>query len=105
MKRLLTAALALSLMGGAAAVAQDRHDDHRGDNRGPDRHDNNGGGHHWNKGQRLDTRYGQYQEVGDWRAHHLAAPRRGSHWVRSGDDYVLAAVTTGLIASAIAASR
>ena len=92
-------------MGGAAASAQDRHDDHRGSDRGPDRHDNNGGGHHWHAGQRLDNRYGNYKPVNDWRAHHLAAPRRGYHWVRSGDDYVQAAVIGGLIASVVAATR
>ena len=63
-----------------------------------------GGGRHWQHGQRLDNRYGAYQEV-DWRSHHLAAPRRGYHWVRSGDDYVQAALVGGLIATAIAATR
>lgn len=59
----------------------------------------------WRQGERLDRRYGGYTVVNDWRARRLPAPRRGYHWVRSGDDYVLAAVAGGLIASVIAASR
>ena len=59
----------------------------------------------WRQGERLDRRYGAYTTVNDWRARRLPAPRRGYHWVRSGDDYVLAAVAGGLIASVIAASR
>lgn len=59
----------------------------------------------WRQGQRLDRRYGNYYVVNDWRARRLPPPRRGYHWVRSGDDYVMAAVAGGLIASVIAASR
>lgn len=119
MKRLLTAAAAVATLfagSGAAfgASAQDyRHDqrDIRQDHQDirQDRHDlrqdQRQANRHWNRGERLDNRYGNYAEVSDWRAHRLAAPRRGYHWVRSGDDYVLAAITTGLIASAIAANR
>ena len=60
--------------------------------------------HRWRRGQRLDHRYGAWRSV-DWRRHHLHRPPRGYHWVRQGDDYVLAALTTGLIASVIAATR
>ena len=59
----------------------------------------------WRQGQRLDRRYGNYAVVNDWRARRLPAPRRGYHWVRSGDDYVLAALAGGLIASVIAANN
>ena len=59
----------------------------------------------WRQGQRLDRRYGDYYAVNDWRARRLPTPRRGYHWVRSGDDYVQAALVGGLIASVIAASR
>jgi Ni/Co efflux regulator RcnB len=61
--------------------------------------------HRWRQGQRLDRRYGDYAEVNDWRARRLPPPRRGYHWVRSGDDYVQAALVGGLIASVIAATR
>jgi len=60
---------------------------------------------HWRQGQRLDRRYGSYYVVNDWRARRLPAPRRGYHWVRSGDDYVQAAVVGGLIAAVVAATR
>ena len=59
----------------------------------------------WRQGQRLDRRYGSYYVVNDWRTRRLPAPRRGYHWVRSGDDYVQAALVGGLIASVIAATR
>lgn len=59
----------------------------------------------WRTGQRLDRRYGGYSEVRDWRSRRLPAPRRGYHWVRQGNDYVLAALAGGLIASVIAANN
>jgi Ni/Co efflux regulator RcnB len=37
--------------------------------------------------------------VNDWRGHHLSAPPRGYQWVQTGSDYVLVAITTGIIAS------
>lgn len=112
MKRLLTATLALSLLAGAgAASAQPRHDN-RHDDHGRyehNRHDN--GNHygqrkHWNRGQRLPVTY--YRDRGhyvDYRAHHLRAPPRGYQWVRADNDYALVALTTGLIASIVAASQ
>lgn len=39
--------------------------------------------------------------VSDWRGHRLASPPRGYHWVQVGPDYVLVAITTGIIASLI----
>lgn len=44
--------------------------------------------------------------VTDWRGAHLRQPPRGYHWVRSDNgDYLMVAITTGLIASIIAASH
>jgi Ni/Co efflux regulator RcnB len=108
MKRFLAGALALSLLGGTAALAQPGHDDHRGgpqNHGGPGPQDHGGGGRHWNHGDHLDNRYGANQPVTNWRSHHLSAPRHGYHWVRSGDDYVEAALVGGLIGSVVAASR
>jgi Ni/Co efflux regulator RcnB len=119
MKRLLAGALALSLLTGTAAMAQPDHRD-RGDQRndqggynqdrdhgynaGGDRHDN---GHHWGRGQRMPREY--YQDSSryvDYRAYHLRAPPRGYRWVRTDDNnYAMVAITTGLIASIIAANR
>ena len=60
----------------------------------------------WNKGQRFDSRYAQnYRVVNNWqqyRGRRLYAPPRGYHWVRSGNDAVLVAVTGGLIGAVIA---
>ena len=59
----------------------------------------------WNKGQRFDYRYAQnYRVVNNWqqyRGHRLYAPPRGYHWVRSGNDAVLVAITGGLIGAVI----
>lgn len=37
--------------------------------------------------------------VNDWQTRHLYAPPYGHHWVQAGNDYVLVAIATGLIAS------
>ncbi|MCD2519215.1 RcnB family protein [Massilia sp. G4R7] len=94
----------------------DRHDDRRGydnDRRGGDRYydarnfrrdDYRGGGprHDLRRGHRLSHEYrGNRYVVSDWRARHLSAPPRGHHWVRAGNDYVLAAIATGLIAQVL----
>lgn len=59
----------------------------------------------WNKGQRFDNRYAQnYRVVNNWqqyRGRRLYAPPRGYHWVRSGNDAVLVAITGGLIGAVI----
>lgn len=63
-------------------------------------HDRGAGPHHaYHRGDRLPARENSKQYiVNDWRAQHLKEPPRGHHWVRSGDDYVLAAIATGVIA-------
>ena len=126
MKRLLTGALALSLLTGTAAMAQpDRHDDRGGydqqrndqrgyDQRGNDRsrevhrrNEERQAQHHWGRGERMPSAY--YQDRSryvDYRAYHLRAPPRGYRWVRTEDNnYALVALTTGLIASIIAGNR
>ena len=113
MKRLLTGALALTLLTGTAALAQpDRHDnrnDQGGYNqdRGQGYNKDNQGGHHWARGQRLPSAY--YQDRShyvDYRSHHLRAPPRGYRWVQTDDNnFAMVAITTGLIASLIAANH
>ncbi len=128
MKRLLTAAIALSLLTGTAAMAQpDHRDDH--DNRGAHgqgrdaqgRNDQGGynmnrdhgysrdgdNGHHWARGQRLPRDYySDRSHYVDYRANHLRAPPRGYRWVRTDDNnYAMVAIATGLIASLIAANH
>jgi Ni/Co efflux regulator RcnB len=123
-KRLLTCAVALSLLGGPLATAQpyDQHRDDRGqaqqshDNRGDqreNRHDNRdfghdgGNGHHWARGERMPNTY--YEDRGhyvDYRTYHLRRPPHGYRWVRTEDNnYAMVAIATGLIAAIIASNR
>lgn len=100
MKRLLTAAIALSLLTGSTAVAAPHRDDHHR----YDRHDDHRG-KHWTKGQRLPSEYRGRGYYVDYRQHHLRQPPRGYQWVRVNNDYMLVALTSGLIASIIAAQH
>ena len=61
-----------------------------------------GPSHDWRRGGYVPPMYrSRHYVVNDWRHHHLAPPPRGYHWVQYGADYVLIAVTTGLIAQII----
>jgi Ni/Co efflux regulator RcnB len=110
----LVAALTLGA-GGAAFAEPDRHDHDRNDRHDNDRdrwgnhvdmHRGYGPDHNYRIGQRLPSRYHERTYVvDDWRGHHLRQPPRGYHWVQSGSDYLLVAVATGLIASAIVNSN
>lgn len=90
----------------------DRHDDrrdqasnHRSDDaRYYHRDDRRGGGprHDLRRGQHLSKEYRDSRYVvTDWRDRHLSAPPKGHHWVHAGNDYVLAAIATGLIAQVL----
>lgn len=59
---------------------------------------NNWSGHGARRGDRvpLDYRSRQYV-VDDWQGHGLRRPPRGYHWVQNGGDYLLVAITTGII--------
>jgi hypothetical protein len=61
----------------------------------------------YKKGGHLPTEYrGGSYAVTDWQSEHLRAPPRGYHYVRSDNgDFVLVAITTGVIASIIAAQH
>jgi Ni/Co efflux regulator RcnB len=103
MKRLIAAAMALSLLGGTAAEAapyfhRDAHPGRHVVHYGPRHGGFVGPRHHvWVRGERLSPRFGNYVVVNDWRFHHLRRPPHGYHWVRYGNDYVLSAIATGLI--------
>ncbi|MGH8233784.1 MAG: RcnB family protein [Rhodanobacteraceae bacterium] len=60
----------------------------------------------YRKGGRMPSAYrGGSYVVTNWRGDHLRPPPRGYHWVRSDNgDFLLVAVTTGIIASIIAAA-
>jgi Ni/Co efflux regulator RcnB len=105
MKRLLTAAMALSLLTGTAALAQPDHRDDRG-GRQQGREDRGGDQgqqqphHNWSRGQRLpSTYYADRSHYVDYRANHLRRPPHGYQWVQADDNFALVALTTGLIAS------
>ena len=114
MKHIFTVALALTLLGGTAAMAQPNSRDRNGpgnynsgNNYGPDRYDqyrNNPGVRmsqpRWSRGDRLPQQYrnNRQYDVSDWQQRHLRRPPRGYHWVRDdNNNYFLAALTTGLI--------
>ena len=59
-------------------------------------------GPEWRRGGYLPSEYRNHQYVvDDWRGHRLSRPPRGYQWVQVGNDYVLAAVATGLMANLI----
>lgn len=101
---------------GRAEQRNDRYDNGRHDNARHDRNDRSYNGQHFRRddlrggGPRHDLRRGgrlhpEYRSeryvVRDWRARHLSAPPRDYHWVRAGNDYVLAAIATGIIAQVL----
>jgi Ni/Co efflux regulator RcnB len=58
----------------------------------------------WKKGYHMNHDDWARGEQVDWHAHHLRTPPRGYEWRQVDGNYVLAAVATGIIASAIVAS-
>lgn len=131
MKRLLTAAIAVSVLATASmANAQgpqrdnghhdqgpQRNDDHRG----ADRHDDSSWERHatkrykanryqpprgyqarqWHRGDKLPSSYRGKAYTVDYRHYGLSAPPRGYQYVRVNNDVVLTAVATGVVASVI----
>jgi Ni/Co efflux regulator RcnB len=56
-------------------------------------------GPEWRRGAHIPREYMARQYwVDDWREHRLAPPPRGYQWVQVGNDYVLVALATGIIA-------
>ena len=83
--------------------APERHDNRdfgRSHNRERDRGGRGvGPNHEYYRGDRLPAEYRHRQYVvDDWRGHNLSAPPRGYRWVQSGNDYILIAIATGIIA-------
>jgi Ni/Co efflux regulator RcnB len=123
-KAFVLTVIALSLTTGSLALAQgsnggrhDRNDryernDRRDDARQHDRRNfgrnhneemrrgrGAGPGHQYYRGDRLPAEYrNRHYVVNDWRSHNLSAPPRGHQWVQSGNDYVMIAIATGIIA-------
>lgn len=136
MKNLTAIAVALTLLGSSAALAQynsgpsygnrgasanqdnqsQERDRNQNDNQGANRYDSQRGEQgrnevrdnpHWSRGDRLPNEYRNNNQyvVSDWKNNHLRKPPRGYHWVEANNQYVLAAVATGLIADIIMASN
>ncbi|WP_338030449.1 RcnB family protein [Gluconacetobacter aggeris] len=63
----------------------------------------NGGGRVWRRGDRYDGPRSGMWAVQDWRRYRgLYAPPPGYYWVQYGNQFLLTAVATGIIASVIA---
>jgi len=122
MRKTISAIVLAALLTPAMAMAQpgrDRHDDHRGPDRGDHRGPGGPGGfgpnrggpggppngwHQFRKGDRFDRgRSWNYGEI-DYRRYNgrLRPPPRGYRWVRNGNDALLIGITSGVIASVIA---
>ena len=62
----------------------------------------NARGADFHRGRHIPREYRSNQYVvNDWRGARLHAPHRGHHWVRAGNDYLLVAVATGIIAQVL----
>jgi Ni/Co efflux regulator RcnB len=94
--------LALLVSGGSSLMAQYHDDHHDGPHGGPPpgyvRHDD------WHKGGRISHDDWNRGRAIDYRRYHLNRPPRGYQWRQVDGNYVLAAIATGVIASAIVAS-
>jgi Ni/Co efflux regulator RcnB len=116
-KALVSAVMVLAMATSGLAFAQGKsdRDDRRNDRRPDVRHDNRdfgkghndhmrngrgaGPGHQYYQGDRFPSEYrNRSYVVSDWRGHNLSAPPRGYQWVQSGNDYVMVAIATGIIA-------
>lgn len=54
--------------------------------------------HKWKRGERFDRKQAtNYREINYRNYHRLKAPPRGYHYVRSGNDILLVALTSGVI--------
>jgi Ni/Co efflux regulator RcnB len=88
-----------AVLSGCMLFAQDHQDDR-------DHHDNQHYVRHdeWHKGAHIEHKDWDRGERVDYRHYHLQQPPHGYEWREVDGNYVLAAVTTGVIASVIAAS-
>ena len=98
-----TALVPVAASASAAAPALQQRHDNRGHNMQNNRNRNAVTYKKWRKGERFNQRNARnYQQV-DYRKYRgLRAPPRGYRWVRSDNDAVLVAISSGVIASVIA---
>jgi Ni/Co efflux regulator RcnB len=108
MKKFIIAALAASIV--ATPVMAAPYDNHGSDRRPAVQQRNDhrvdqrqNQYRRWNKGERFDARRAQnYRVISSPRAYHLRDAPRGYRYVRSGNDAVLIAITSGIVASVFA---
>ena len=114
MKRLIAAATLTLLAVPAMAQDNDHHDNRRDNNTMMMNHDDHHPGnsmmmqgrHDWHKGDRIGgDDWNRGERVSDYRSNHLRRPPHGYEWRRVDNNYVLAAVAGGLIASVILANH
>ncbi len=97
----LAASMMVLLLISANLAFADERDDHRDGNR-HEQVERGAGPHGYHKGDRLPVaEHNKRYVVRDWRSHNLRVPPRGYHWVQSGNDFLLVAVTTGVIADLV----
>jgi Ni/Co efflux regulator RcnB len=97
MKTLISAALALSLLGTAGTASAATFYGHA---HGPMvRHDVRyaPARHVWVRGERFSPAFGRFVLVDDWRGFRLPRPHFGAHWVRVGGDFLLISNRTGRV--------
>jgi Ni/Co efflux regulator RcnB len=100
MKLFLTTALALSVIGGSAALAQPRAHDHQDHDRQDQAGHRQGSSHQWSRGEHVPANLRTSDRYVDYRANHLRRPARGHRWVRTDNgSYAEIALATGLIYS------
>jgi len=75
--------------------------DHMQGGMGQDGHRDNDWNNGWRRGDHFN---GNRDVVQDWQGHHLHRPPSGYEWVQDGNQFVLIAITSGIIASIIAGS-
>ena len=116
MKKIISTALALTLLAGTGSAFAQGQDDHRdapaSSMRGPAMGGPAMGGmamhgpaHEWHQGDKIGhDDWGRGAKI-DYRQHHLKRPPRGYEWRQVDNNYILAAAATGLIASIILANH
>ena len=108
MKIFLIAAAALSLAAPSLAAAQPsdhQRDDHAQQGGGQQQHAGwgreYGGGHNFQRGEHMGYNDWSGAQPLDYREHHLRRPPHGYEWRQSNGQFILGAIATGLVASAI----
>ncbi|HTI01656.1 MAG TPA: RcnB family protein [Acidisoma sp.] len=64
-----------------------------------------GGWHHWRQGERFDAPHGYWRPVPNWHAYRgLYPPPPGQQWIWYNNQYMLVAITSGIIGAVLGAT-